>query len=162
MDKKEGKDVAKMATSRLPSTLEEMERWFDDAFRRPMSLFGAPWWPRMGVLETEEFSPSVDMFREGNDVIVKAEIPGIKKEDIDISLADDTITITGERKKEEKVERKDYYRLERSHGSFSRSFRMPQPVQSDKAKAKFKDGVLEIRIPITEEAKKKEKKLSIE
>jgi len=66
------------------------------------------------------------------------------------------------RKKEEKVEEKNYYRYERSYGSFTRTFRLPVEVQTDKAKAKFENGVLEIRIPKTEEAKSKERKLTIE
>jgi HSP20 family protein len=94
--------------------------------------------------------------------VVKAELPGMKKEDIDVSLTEDTITISGEKKKEEKIEKKDYYSLERSYGSFKRSFSLPAEVQTEKASAKFKDGVLEIRIPKTEEAKKKEKKVLIE
>jgi len=107
-------------------------------------------------------SPEMDIFEDGNDVVVKAEMPGMKKEDIEVNLTDDTVTVSGEKKKEEKVEKKDYYRVERSYGSFSRSFRLPKEVQSDKAKATFKDGVLEIRVPKTAEAISKEKKLTIE
>jgi len=94
--------------------------------------------------------------------VVKAELPGMKKEDIDISLTEDTITLSGEKRKEEKVEKKDYYSLERSYGSFKRSFSLPAEIQTEKASAKFKDGVLEIRMPKTEAAKKKEKKVMIE
>jgi HSP20 family protein len=112
--------------------------------------------------EIEEVSPSVDVFEEGDEVVVKAELPGISKEDIDVKVTDDVVTISGEKKKEEKVEKKNYYRIERSYGSFTRSFRLPTEVQAEKASAKFKEGVLEIRIPKTEEAKKKEKKVSIE
>jgi HSP20 family protein len=110
----------------------------------------------------EEFSPSVDIFEEGDEVVVKAETPGMKKEDLDVKIEKETITITGEKKAEEKVEKKDYYRLERSYGSFCRSFRLPTDVQDDKAKATFKDGVLEVRVPKTEEAKKKAKRVEIE
>jgi len=120
------------------------------------------WWPRLKMPEIEEISLSVDILTEGDDVVVKAELPGMQKEDIDISLTEDTITISGEKKKEKKVEKKDYYRLERSYGSFKRSFSLPAEVQTEKASAKFKDGVLEIRMPKTEEAKKKEKKVMIE
>jgi HSP20 family protein len=93
---------------------------------------------------------------------MKSEMPGMSKEDVEVNLTDDTITISGTKKKEEKVEKKDYYHLERSFGSFKRSFALPSEVQSDKAKASFKDGVLEVTIPKSEEAKKKEKKLKIE
>lgn len=166
MAKRKSKELIRMEPSGLPSTFEdmerEMERWFDDVFRRPFSLFGSPWLPRLGFPKVERLSPSVDIFREGNNVVVRAELPGMTKKDLDVTLSEDAITISGEKKKEEKVEEKDYYRFESSQGSFCRSFRLPEEVQTDKAKAKFKDRVLEIRIPMTEEAKKREKKVTIE
>ena len=157
---KESKEVTKAEPSRVLSPFHEMERWFEDFFRRP--FFGPSWWPRLRTPEFEEISPSIDLFTEGDDVVVKAELPGMKKEDIDVSVTDNTITVSGEKKQEEKVEKKDYYRLERSYGSFSRSFSLPAEVQTEKVTAKFKDGILEIRIPKTEEAKKKEKKVAVE
>src|SRR3972149_11690810 len=99
--------------------------------------------------------PSVDMFREGDDVVVKVKLPGLKKEEIEANLTEDTLTISGEKKKEKKVEKKDYYRMERSHGSFSRSVSLTPNVQTEKARAQFRDGVLEIRIPGAEEVGKK-------
>jgi len=160
MAKKESKELVKAKPSRVLSPFEDMERWFEDVFRRP--LFRPSWWPRLRMPEIEEVSPSVDIFEEGDDVVIKAELPGMKKEDLDVKLTEDTITVSGEKKKEEKVEKKDYYRLERSYGSFTRSFRLPKEVQTEKASAEFKEGVLEVRIPKTEEAKKKEKKVIIE
>ncbi len=139
---------------------QEMERRFEDIIRRPLSLLPS-WMPRLKMHELEEITPSIDIFTKGDDVVVKAELPGIKKEDVDVDLTEDTITISGEKKKEEKVEKKDYYSYESSYGSFKRSFSLPAVVQTEKASAKFKDGVLEIRIPKTEEAKKKEKKIMI-
>ena len=121
-----------------------------------MGLFHRPKFPGM-----EEMSPSVDIFEDKNDVVVKAELPGIKKEDIDVTLTDDTISIAGEKKKEEEVEKKNYYWWESSYGSFSRTFTLPAEVQTDKVKTQFKDGILEIRIPKTDEAVKKEKKVKI-
>lgn len=139
---------------------ERMEELFEDFFRRP---FGRPWWPGLPRLfEGMEPTPSVDIFEEGDDVVVKTELPGMTKDEIEINLTDNTITLSGEKKKEEKIEKKDYYRMERSYGSFSRSFTLPTDVQADKAKASFKDGVLEVRIPKTEEAKKKVQKIKIE
>ncbi len=159
---KESKELVKVEPSRAILPFEEMERWFDVAFSRPISLFHPLWRPRLRSLVMQEFSPSVDIFEDGDDVVVKAEAPGMKKEDMDVKIEGDTITVTGEKKTEEKVEKKDYYRLERSYGSFCRSFRLPTDVQADKAKATFKDGVLEVRVPKTEEAKKKAKKVEIE
>lgn len=162
MAKKTSKELVKVEPAKALSPFEEIERRIEEFFRRPFSLFGPTWWPRLRFPEFEEISPSVDIFEEGDDVVVKAELPGMKKEDIEVKLTDNTITISGEKKKEEKIERKDYYRLERSYGSFCRAFSLPAEVQTDKAKAQFKDGILEVRIPKSEEAKKKERKLMIE
>jgi HSP20 family protein len=159
---KEEKVPVKVEPSRALSPFEEMERWMDETFRRPFSLFRPMWGPRLRLPETEEFAPSVDIFEEGDDVVVKAEVPGMSKEDLDVRLDEDTITISGEKKAEEKVEKKGYYRHERSYGSFYRSFRLPAEVQTDKAKATFKEGILEVRVPKTEEAKKKTKRIMIE
>ena len=139
---------------------ERMEEMFDEFFRRPFSRTLWPDLPRM--LEETEPSPSVDIFEEGDNIVVKSEFPGMSKDDIEVNLTDDTITLSGEKRKEEKIEKKDYFRMERSYGSFKRSFALPAEVQTDKAKASFKDGVLEVKIPKTEAAKKKEHKIKIE
>jgi len=162
MAKQEPKEVVKTEPSRAPSPFESMERWFEEAFRRPFPSLSPSWWPRFREAVTEEVMPSIDIFEEGDNVVVKAELPGMRKEDIDVSMTDSTVSISGEKKKEEKIERKNYYREERSYGSFTRSFRLPTEVDTAKAKANFKEGVLEIRIPKTEEAKKREKKVPIE
>jgi len=155
----ETKEVIRTEPSRILAPFHDMERWFDDFFRRP---FGTSWWPRLRTPELEEFSPTIDIFTEKDDVIVKAELPGMKREDIDVSITDHTMRISGEKKREEKIEKKDYYWEESSYGSFVRSFQLPAEVQTDKASARFNDGVLEIKIPKTEEAKKKEKKVAVE
>jgi HSP20 family protein len=162
MAKQESKEIVKTEPARALSTFEEMERRVEDLFRMPFSLMEPSRWPRKRMYEMEGVSPRVDVFEEGDNFVVKAEIPGMKKEDIEVSLTEDMVTISGEKKQEEKVEKKDYYRLERSYGSFTRSFRLPKEVQTDKAKATFKDGVLEVKVPKTEEAKKKEKKIPIQ
>jgi HSP20 family protein len=162
MAKKESTELVKVEQAKALSPFEEMERRLEDLFRRPFSLIGPSWFPRLRMPEMEELSPSVDILEEGGDVVIKAELPGMKKEDIDVKLTDKTIAISGEKKKEEKVEKKDFYRMERSYGFFTRAFSLPSEVQTDKVKALFKDGILEIRIPKTEEAKKKEQKVLIE
>lgn len=156
---KEKKEIT-LYRGRAPSPFDEMDRLFDRFFGR---RFGYMWWP--GIRWPEEMEvvyPSVDIFEDKDKVVVKAELPGIKKEELDVNITENTITISGEKKKEEKVKEKNFYRLERSRGAFRRSFTLPAGVQSTKAKAKFTDGVLEIRIPKTEEAKKKEVKVRIE
>lgn len=160
---KEKREIEPYRPSRPLSLIERMDKLFEDFFGR---RFG-PWWPTLRWPELRwpeemEVSPSVDIFEDKDEVVVKAELPGMGKEDIDVNITENTLTISGEKKKEEKVERKDYYHLERSYGSFSRSFHLPSDIQTDKAKATFKNGVLEIRMPKTEEAKKKEIKIKIE
>jgi HSP20 family protein len=142
------------------SPFERMEDMFEDFFRRPFGRTFGSGIPRM--MEEIEPAPNVDIFEEGDNIILKSEMPGMSKDDVEVNLTDDSITISGEKKKEEKVEKKDYYRVERSFGSFKRSFALPSEVQTDKARASFKDGVLEVKIPKSEEAKKKEKKIKIE
>jgi HSP20 family protein len=162
VSKKESKELISPESRRFLAPFEEMEHWFEEAFRRP---FFPPWIPRFRFPELiglREFSPSVDIFEEGNDVVVKAELPGMSKDDIDVNISDDVITISGEKKSEEKIEKKDYFRLERSHGSFSRSLTLPTEIQTDKAKASFNDGVLEVRIPKSEAAIQKVKKIKID
>lgn len=150
--KREPKELTVSEPHRFLTPFEDMERWFEEAFRRP--FFGPSWMPRIKLPELMgEVSPSVDIFEDGNNVVVKAEVPGMKKEDIEVNLTQDTITISGHKKEEEKVEKKDFYRLERSFGSFTRKLRLPSDILTDKAKASFKDGVLEVRIPKSPTAK---------
>ncbi len=155
-EKKKDWELETYRPSTWLSPFDRMEDMFEDFFRRPFRSR----LPRL--FEGIEPTPSVDIYEEGDNIILKSEMPGISKDNVEINLTDDTITISGEKKKEEKVEEKDYYRLERSFGSFKRSFSLPAEVQPDKAKAVFKDGVLQVTIPKSEEAKKKEKKLKIE
>jgi HSP20 family protein len=161
MRKKESKDLIKVESARPVSTFEEVERRFEDFFSRPFSMIAPPWLSVLKMAEGE-IAPSIDIYEENGDVVVKAELPGMKKEDIEVNLSEQTIALSGEKKKEEKVEKKGYYRVERSYGSFRRSFTLPSAVRTDDAIARFKDGVLEIRMPKTEEAKRKVKKVSIE
>jgi HSP20 family protein len=159
MAAKESKEIAKVEREKSISPFWEMEKWFEDFFKRPFPIWGFPGTKMKGM---EEVAPSVDLFEENNDIVVKAELPGMTKDDIEVTLIDDTITISGEKKKEEKAEKKNYYRWECSYGSFSRTFTLPAEVQKDKVKTKLKDGVLEVRLPKTEEAKKKEIKIKID
>lgn len=159
MARKESKDIARVEP-RVLSPFEEIEKLFEETWKRPFSLLGSLV-PRVKS-EADVVAPAVDIYEEGDDLVLKAELPGLNKEDIEVKVTDDYITISGEKKKEEKIEEKNYYRYERSYGSFARTFRLPVEIQTDKAKAKFEKGVLEIRIPKTEEAKTKERKLQIE
>jgi HSP20 family protein len=101
----------------------------------------------LGERRSGDFVPSVDVFDEGNELVIKAELAGIKRDDIKVELSGNTLTLRGEKRGEEKVERKDYYRLEQSYGTFSRTLELPEGVNVDQVKASYKDGLLEIRIP---------------
>lgn len=163
MATRESRELVKREPSRGVTPLEEMENLFEEMWRRPFSMLGpSPWFPRLRTTGVEEVPISLDMYEEGDQVVVKAEVPGLKKEEIEVNFSEDVLTITGEKRKEEKVENKDYYRLERSYGTFSRSIRLPFDVQSDKASASFKDGVLEVRVPKSEESKQKTRKITIQ
>lgn len=143
---------------RFPIGMSDIDKWFDESFLRPFAPFG---FSRIRSA-AEEISPVVDIFESNGDVVLKAELPGIKKEDIEITLTDGSITISGEKKKESEVKKKDYYKWESSYGSFCRSFALPAEVQGDKVKSTFKDGILEVRLPKSETAKSKEVKVKIE
>jgi HSP20 family protein len=162
MTRKGSTELERSEPAKGLTPLEEAERWFEAAFRRPFSVFGQRWLPRLRAMEMEDVSPSMDIFEEDGNVVVKAELPGMKKEDIGVTVTDHTMRISGEKKREEKVEKKNYYWEERSYGSFSRSFQLPSEVQTDKVEAKFKDGILEVKIPKTEDAKSREKKVKVE
>jgi HSP20 family protein len=97
----------------------------------------------------------VDVREDENEVIVHAELPGVKQEDIDIEVTGDTLTLRGERKFEETDKRKNYVRVERTYGSFQRAFSIGVPIENDKVTAGFKDGVLEIHLPKSEAIKPK-------
>jgi HSP20 family protein len=138
----------------------DMDRMMEDFFGRRMR----PWWPERWSRadEMEVKPPIVDVFEEKDDIVVKAELPGIEKDKIEVNLTDHTLTIKGEKKKEEEIKEENYYRAERSYGSFLRTLDLPRDVRADQVKASFKNGILEVRVPKTEEAKAKEIKVKVE
>jgi HSP20 family protein len=126
--------------------LEEVEWHLDDLFRRH---FGKP--------DGETWMPAVDVFEKDDKFIVKAELPGMKDEDVDVEIVGDILKIKGEKKAESEVKKEDYHRSERSYGSFYRSIPIPSTVDTDKIEASFEDGVLEVTLPKLAGAKKKKK-----
>jgi len=101
------------------------------------------------------WNPALDVYEDKDNLFVKVELPGLKKEQIDISLHDGILNISGERKSEEKHEEAEVYRAERFYGRFQRSVTLPTPVAADKVKAQYQNGVLTVTLPKTEEAKPK-------
>lgn len=126
------------------------DRMLGNSWLRP---FQRPWLEALPSRTLSLELPAIDVYTEMDDVVVKAEIAGLTKDEIDVSVSGSTLTIKGEKKKEEETKEKDYYQCERSFGAFSRTIELPVEVKPDSVKATFKNGVLEVRLPKTEEAK---------
>ncbi len=112
-------------------------------------------------LTASTWLPAVDIYETADSVILKAELPGVSRENIDIQVRDNTLTLKGERKFEREVKDENYLRIERSYGSFQRAFSLPTVIHQDEIKAVFKDGVLEVTLPKAEEAKPKQVKIEV-
>ncbi len=136
----------------ISSLREEIDKLFDSFFGRRSFFFG----------ETETFVPACDLEETEESFIVSAEIPGMKKDEIKVTVDEDGITISGERKREKEEKGKTYHRIERTYGKFQRYIPFPKEVQPEKAKASYKDGILRIEIPKSEKVKPKEIKIEIE
>ena len=130
--------------------MEEMRRRFEDFFGRPF----LPIWRRFPS-EEMVWSPAIDVLEKEDKYVVKVELPGVKEEDIDVSVAGDMLTISGEKQAESEVKKKGYYYNESSYGSFSRSVTMPSSVDAGKIEASYDKGVLEITLPKAPEVKTK-------
>jgi HSP20 family protein len=135
----------------------ERDRLFDDffkSFRWPMAERRSPWDLTTDVFGTDW--PRVDMHETDEEIRITAELPGVDKDNIDISMTDDGVTIRGEKKQQEEKKGRGYHRMERSYGSFQKSFHLSCKVVSDKVDASFKDGVLAVVLPKAEVAKPKQ------
>jgi HSP20 family protein len=137
----------------LERVRREMDRLWDSFFEER---------PTRRVEEVREWLPSVDIAETEKDIVVRAEIPGIDPKDIDISLANDLLTIKGEKKQEKEEKEENYHLVERSYGAFTRSVRLPGEVQNDKISASYKNGILKVTLPKSEEAKKKEIRIKVQ
>jgi HSP20 family protein len=128
----------------------------DDMDRLFRSFFGGP------IEEVEGFwAPTVDIEEDNDNYFVKAEIPGIKKEDVKISVRGNTLSVSGERKQESETKEKTFHRIERSYGRFMRTITLPSDVDPNKVKATYKDGILTISLPKPESTKPKEIEVEI-
>jgi len=140
----------------------DIERWFEDMWKRPFSLLSPSLYSDVDLRsELYGIMPTVDIFEEGNELVFKADLPGMKKEDIKIDLTENMLTISGEKVKTEKIEKGEYYAHERTYGSFYRRFELPTDVNIEKVTAHYDNGILELRIPMLKEAEKKHKKIAI-
>ena len=132
----------------------EMDRIFDDFGFGRGSL--APRWGQNWSSAPSRgaglWAPELDVYQRSNELVVRADLPGIKKDDVHIDITDNDITISGERQNEQETEREGVYRSERTYGSFCRTIPLPEGAITDQAKASFKDGVLEITVPAPPQA----------
>jgi HSP20 family protein len=133
----------------VTSLQEQINRLFNEAFDRSTEGSLATWAPAVDIYETE------------HELVVKADLPDIKPEEIDVRVENNILTIRGERKFEKKVNEDNYLRVERSYGSFSRSFSLASTVNTEAINADYKDGVLTLSIPKREEAKPKQIKVQV-
>jgi HSP20 family protein len=135
----------------LSDVQSEVNRLFDSFFGRPSM-----------VQATERvWAPLADMSETKDDLYISFELPGIREKDVSVSITGDVLTVKGERKLERDLQDEGYHRLERVYGKFERSMPLPIPVQADKVKATYRDGVLEIRLPKVETVKPREIKIEV-
>lgn len=144
VDKHDGKGTA-LGPYRF---LEEVDRMFDDFLtpRREWGLLEGRW----------DWDPAVDIEETKNAYHLKAEVPGLNKEDVKITYSDNVLTLSGEKREEKTEEGKKVHRVERSYGAFQRCFTFPAAVKADKIEAAYKDGILTVTVPKSEDAKPRE------
>lgn len=143
------KELQKVTPVSTLSPFEDMDRMFENFLQRSwMRPFGfeRPMW-RESEMPFKGKVPSMDVIDQDENILVRAEVPGVDKKDLDISVTDKTLTLKGKTSHEEKEEKGDYYRCEISRGAFSRTVTLPHEVDADQAKAVFKDGLLELTLP---------------
>jgi len=126
-------------------------------------LFREAFAPFSGETEisTRAWAPPVDIYETENDIVVKAELPGVDPKDLNVHVEDNTLYLKGERNYEKDVKEQNYHRIERSYGSFARSFSLPSSIDASTVKAEFKDGLLTVTMPKREEAKPKTVKVEV-
>jgi HSP20 family protein len=140
----------------LLSLQERMNRLFDESYRGRPASGGEDEWALGG-----SWAPAVDIYEQDGNIVLKAEVPGLEPKDVDIRVENNTLTLRGERKLDHEVKRENYHRVERAYGSFTRSFTLPNVVDTDSIKADYKDGVLRVVLPKREEAKPKQISINV-
>ena len=151
------REMTEAVPRRDVDVFDEMDRMFDTMLHRGWMPPFRDLWPEWSFLgeRLDVAAPQVDLIERDEELLVRAELPGVDKKDLKIDLSGDLLTIRGERRKEEKTEEGEVYRAEIARGTFSRGLRLPQPVDLEKAKAELKDGVLEVRLPKTQRTERR-------
>lgn len=137
-------------------------REIEDMFDRYTKAMGWPVSRGQELINTGDWTPRVDISETDNEFMIKAEIPEVNKEDVKVSVDNGVITIQGERKQEKEEKGKKFHRVERYYGSFVRSFTLPDNIDATKIKASFKDGMLNLQVPKTGEARPKAIEVKVE
>ena len=117
--------------------------------------------PSEGEVSTRTWAPPVDIYEDGDNLVLKAELPGLSPDEVQVRVENNTLYLKGERKFDKEVKEQNYHRVERSYGTFTRTFTLPNSVDADKVAANFKDGVLTLTMPKKEEAKPKTIKIDV-
>lgn len=136
--------------SGLSGLQEQVNRLFESSFSRRADNSALTSW-----------APAVDIFETENELVVKADLPEVNEKDIDVRVENNMLTVRGERKFEEKTEKENYLRVERTYGTFSRSFSLPNTVNNEAIKADYKNGVLTVTLPKRAESKPKQVKVNV-
>jgi HSP20 family protein len=135
---------------------DRMSRLFDESYRATQRDASEE-----QRTATPSWAPAVDIYEQGTDIVLKAELPGVDPKDVDIRLENNVLNLRGQRRQEGEVKRESYHRVERSYGTFSRSFTLPTVVDQAAIKAEFKDGLLQVTLPKREEAKAKQIQINV-
>ena len=137
----------------LVAMQDRLNRFFDDYGRRSED----------DVMTRGDWMPAVDIFQtDANEVVLKAELPGLKREDIDVKVENNTLTIKGERRQDSEVKKEHFHRVERCYGAFSRSFSLPNTIDTGKVRADYRDGVLTVSLPLREESKPRQIQVAVQ
>lgn len=145
--------VRSRRTGRIPMIFDELEGLWS-------SLMGQPF-PFAPISRGEGWIPSVDVFEKEGHLVIQMDLPGMKKEDIDVSLEQNALLVRGERKSESETKEENFYRMERTAGSFYRAIPLPFEVTQNDVEAQFKDGVLEVRVPKPPEERPEAKRITV-
>lgn len=133
---------------------DRMNRLFDESFRG-ITRGGEEEW------SVSSWTPAVDIYEQEGNLVLKAELPGVDSNDVDVRVENNVLTLRGERRFDGEVKRENYHRIERAYGSFSRSFTLPNVIDTERIKAEYKDGVLRMTLPKRDEAKPKQIQISV-
>lgn len=155
---KKSKDTSPstQSESREVSPFQEFERFFDSFLGRggmPSLRWDHPLWERFAAFE--KGVPKVDVIERDAEVVVRAEVPGFEREDLEVSVTDRSVTVKGEHRQEKKEEQGEFFRSEISSGSFSRTVALPSDIDADRAEASFKNGILELTLPKLKQASRR-------